>query len=177
MFLNNTFANDKPKFFGRRKGRTIRKAKSTLLESFLPSIKINENTELKAETLFKREVKEICLEIGFGNGEHLAGQALRHPENGYIGAEVFQNGVANLLTLITGIKEGSNIPETISLLPERVDNIRIYDDDIRLLFKRMPKATCGNDWKREPQDWVQTKYQRKALKEGRRPVFLDYKRK
>lgn len=246
MFLNNTFTNDKPKFFGRRKGRTIRKAKSTLLESFLPSIKINENTELKAETLFKREVKEICLEIGFGNGEHLAGQALKHPENGYIGAEVFQNGVANLLTLITGIKEGSNIPETISLLPERVDNIRIYDDDIRLLFKRMPNAfldkiyllfpdpwpkkkhasrrfinqenlkelarilkpngilriatdhkiykawtlrqmhecpdfewtaTCGNDWKKEPQDWVQTKYQRKAIKEGRRPVFLDYKRK
>ena len=37
-------------------------------------------------------------------------------------------------------------------------------------------ATCGNDWKKEPGDWVQTKYQRKAEREGRRAVFLDYER-
>ena len=37
-------------------------------------------------------------------------------------------------------------------------------------------ATCGNDWKKAPQDWVETKYQRKAIREGRRPVFFDYQR-
>ena len=37
-------------------------------------------------------------------------------------------------------------------------------------------ATCGNDWKHQPADWVETKYQRKAIREGRRPVFLDYER-
>ena len=37
-------------------------------------------------------------------------------------------------------------------------------------------ATCGNDWKHEPADWVQTKYQRKAIREGRRAVFLDYEK-
>mgnify|MGYP007120852208 CR=1 FL=1 len=37
-------------------------------------------------------------------------------------------------------------------------------------------ATCGNDWKHEPADWVETKYQRKAIREGRRPVFLDFER-
>lgn len=239
------FLEDKPHFFGRRKGRVIRKTKTTLLESFLPNLRISKNTAFDKETLFGTEVDEICLEIGFGNGEHIAGQARINPRTGYIGAEVFQNGVANLLSLITGIKITADLPEKITLEPGRVDNIRIWDDDIRLLFKNMPDqfldkiyllfpdpwpkkrhasrrfvnpenlqelsrllkkggilriatdhkvykswtlrqmhacpdfkwtATCGNDWKHEPADWVQTKYQRKAIREGRRAVFLDYEK-
>ncbi len=239
------FLEDKPHFFGRRKGRVIRKTKTTLLESFLPNLRISPNTAFDKETLFGTEVDEICLEIGFGNGEHIAGQACKNPRTGYIGAEVFQNGVANLLSLITGIKITADLPEKITLEPGRVDNIRIWDDDIRLLFKNMPNqfldkiyllfpdpwpkkrhasrrfvnpenlqelsrllkkggilriatdhkvykswtlhqmhacpdfkwtATCGNDWKHEPADWVQTKYQRKAIREGRRAVFLDYEK-
>ena len=239
------FIEDRPHFFGRRKGRVIRKTKTTLLESFLPALKIGEDTNFKSPDLFVVPVKQICLEIGFGNGEHLAGQAKNNPTVGYIGAEVFQNGVANLLSLITGIKVTADLPETISLEKGRVDNIRIWDNDIRLLFKSMPDnfldkvyllfpdpwpkkrhasrrfvnpenlkelarilkkggilriatdhkvykswtlhqmhdcplfrwtATCGNDWKHEPKDWVQTKYQRKAIKEGRKAVFLDYEK-
>lgn len=237
--------DDKPKFFGRRKGRTIRKAKTTLLEAFLPQIKITPSTILTKQDLFGKPVKQVYLEIGFGNGEHLAGQAKNNPEIGFIGAEVFQNGVANLLSLITGIKEGTDLPETIHLEAERADNIRVHDDDMRLLFSRIPDnfldkvfvlfpdpwpktrhasrrfinpenlqeisrilkkdgilrvatdhkvykswtlhqmhncpqfiwtATCGNDWKHEPIDWVETKYQRKAIREGRKPVFLDFKK-
>ena len=237
--------SDKPKFFGRRKGRIIRKAKTTLLESFLPKLRLPTDGKLSKEDIFPQAVQKICLEIGFGDGQHLAGQALNHPDWGFIGAEVFQNGIANLCSLLTGIKEGNELPENICLLPERQDNVRIFDDDIRLLFARIPDAfldriyllfpdpwpkkrhagrrfvnpenlqeiarilkpggifriatdhkvykawtlrqmsqdnrfrwtaRCGNDWKHEPQDWVRTKYQMKALREGRRPVFLDYER-
>ncbi len=236
---------NRPKFYGRRKGRIIRKAKTTLLDAFLPQIKITPETVFDKQTLFGVPVKETALEIGFGDGQHLAGQAKNNPQNGYIGAEVFQNGVANLLTLITGIKEGTNLPEKINLEKDRVDNIRVFDDDIRLLFKQIPDgfldkvfvlfpdpwpkkrhahrrfinpdnlaeiarilrpggilriatdhkiykgwalrqlaanpnfvwtAQCGNDWKKEPADWVKTKYQQKAIREGRRPVFLDFAR-
>lgn len=236
------FLNTEPKFFGRRKGRTIRCAKTTLLEKFLPEIKIEDNTTINLK-MFSHPVNKMYLEIGFGNGEHLAGQALKNPDIGFIGAEVFQNGVANLLSLITGIKTKGELPQVIKLSADRTDNIRVYDDDMRLLFPRIPDAcldkvfvlfpdpwpkkrhadrrfinpqnlaeiarflkkggilriatdhkvykhwtlrqlhacpafrwtaTCGNDWKHEPEDWVQTKYQRKALREGRKPVFLDY---
>lgn len=236
MFLDN-----KPHFFGRRKGRRIRKAKTALLEDFLPKVALDPQNPLA----FGIVPQKICLEIGFGDGVHLAGIAALYPENGYIGAEVFQNGVANLLSLVTGVKEGSEIGENIRLLPERRDNIRVYGDDIRLLFPLLPEASidrifllfpdpwpkkrhaarrfvnpdnlkqlarilkpggrlliatdhpvykrwtlrqmhedknfrwtavCGNDWKREPEDWVKTKYQQKALREGRRPVFLEYER-
>lgn len=241
------YQNDTPKFFGRRKGRTIRCAKTALLNNFLPQIKINDTTPI-TNRLFGTDIKKVYLEIGFGNGEHIAAQALKNPDIGFIGAEVFQNGVANLLSLITGIKTKDEIPDTIRLTGNRVDNIRIFDDDIRLLFARIPDsfldkvfvlfpdpwpkkrhanrrlinqdnlneiarclksggilriatdhkvykhwvlhqlhecphfkwtATCGNDWKHEPSDWVQTKYQRKAIKEGRRTVFLitkEYKK-
>ncbi|MBQ2810850.1 MAG: hypothetical protein IJF12_01640, partial [Alphaproteobacteria bacterium] len=130
--------NNQPKFFGRRKGRVIRKTKSTLLESFLPAIKIDENTVFDKKTMFGKPVEKINLEIGFGDGVHLAGQALNNPDIGFIGIEVFKNGVANLLTLITGIKDGKDLPNQIKLLDNREDNIRVFDDDARLLFDKIP---------------------------------------
>ncbi len=240
------FDSNQPKFYGRRQGRKIRKAKSGLLEAFLPQIQITPNTVFKKETLFGKPVERIFLEIGFGNGEHLAGQALQHPDTGFIGAEVFKNGIAHLLTLLTGIKEKKDLPEgSVRLQDCRTDNIRVFSDDVRLLFARLPDsfvdrvfvlfpdpwpkkrhenrrfinpqnlheiarilkkggilriatdhkvykswalrqlharsdfrwtASCGNDWKRPPADWIETKYQRKALAEGRRPVFLDFEK-
>jgi tRNA (guanine-N7-)-methyltransferase len=40
------------------------------------------------------------LEIGFGNGEHLAALAAAHPERDYFGIEVHRPGVGHLLMLI-----------------------------------------------------------------------------
>lgn len=234
-----------PKFFGRRKGRVVRKAKQFLLENMLPQMRVTPQTDFNAENLFATAKREICLEIGFGDGQHLFGQALRNPQNGYIGVEVFQNGVANLLTLISGIKEGDNLPDKIDVHDYTVQNVRVFDDDVRLLFQALPDAffdkiyllfpdpwpknkhagrrfvnpenlkeiqrilktgglfriatdhpvykrhvlrtmhdnanfvwtaKCGNDWRREPEDWVNTKYQQKAIREGRRPVFFDYRK-
>ncbi len=234
-----------PKFFGRRKGRVVRKAKTFLLEKMLPQMKVSAAADFVAEKMFGSVKKELCLEIGFGDGQHLFGQASNHPENGYLGVEVFQNGVANLLTLISGVKEGDKLPETINAADFSVNNIRVFDDDVRLLFQQIPDsffdkvyllfpdpwpkskhagrrfvnpenlreiarvlksgglfriatdhpvykrhvlrtmhgcsdfvwtAACGDDWKREPADWVKTKYQQKAIREGRRPAWFDYAR-
>jgi len=237
--------SDKPKFFGRRKGRTIHKTKQSLIERFLPEITIKADENLKTDELFSFKPQKIMLEIGFGNGEHLAGQAKNNPDCGFIGVEVFQNGVANLLNLITGIKEGINLPEKFILEEGRVDNIRVFPDDVRLLFKYIPDgffdkifllfpdpwpkkkhasrrfinkgnlqelarilkkggilrvatdhkvykdwalrqlsadnnfvwtAKCSDDWRKAPADHIETKYQRKAIAEGRKPVFFDFMR-
>ena len=235
--------SDAPKFFGRRKGRVVRKAKSFLLDAMLPQLRVSRQADFNRDTMFGEPKKEICLEIGFGDGQHIFGQAQKNPRNGYIGLEVFKNGVANLMTLISGVKEGVNLPENIDALSYPVNNIRVFDDDVRLLFHEIPDnffdkifllfpdpwpkkrhterrfvnpdnlkelarvlkkgglfrvatdhpvykrhvlhvmhecpdfvwtAKCGNDWKHEPGDWVRTKYQEKAIREGRRPVFFDY---
>ena len=234
-----------PKFYGRRQGRKIRKAKSSLLERFLPNIRIDQQTKI-SKNMFGTNVDNIYLEIGFGNGEHLAGQAKTHHNIGFIGAEVFKNGVAHLLTLLTGIKKNDEIPEEdISFDDGYCDNIRIWDDDVRILFSKIPDGFCdrvfllfpdpwpkkrheqrrfinpenlkelarilkkggilrvatdhkiykswtlrnvchhsnfhwtaktSNDWRFPPADWIETKYQRKAILEGRKPVFLDFER-
>lgn len=235
-----------PKFFGRRKGRVVRKAKSFLLETMLPQIRVCKQEDFDKNKLFKNGAEKLCLEIGFGDGQHIFGQAKNNPNNGYIGVEVFQNGVANLLSLISGVKEGDNLPEEIDALSFDVNNIRVYDDDVRKLFQKIPddffdkvfllfpdpwpkkkhasrrfvnesnlkeiarvlksgglfrvatdhpvykrhvlrtmhecsdflwSAKCGDDWRKEPADWVKTKYQQKAIREGRRPVWFDYIRK
>lgn len=234
-----------PKFFGRRKGRVVRKAKSFLLDAMLPQLRVSQKDDFNRETMFGELKQEVCLEIGFGDGQHIFGQAQANPQNGYVGVEVFQNGVANLMTLISGIKEGEHLPEVVNALSYSVHNIRVFDDDVRLLFQQIPDdffdkifllfpdpwpkkrhaerrfvnsgnlkelarilkkgglfrvatdhpiykrhvlrvmhecpdfiwtAKCGNDWKHEPQDWVKTKYQAKAIREGRRPVWFDYKK-
>ena len=35
-------------------------------------------------------------------------------------------------------------------------------------------AKTSSDWRNEPADWVKTKYQMKAIREGRRPVWFNY---
>ena len=37
-------------------------------------------------------------------------------------------------------------------------------------------AKCSDDWRNPPADWHETKYQRKAVREGRRPVFFEYRK-
>lgn len=234
-----------PKFFGRRQGRTVRKAKMFLLDKMLPKMRVSEAKDFDKTNVFFANKENVCLEIGFGDGQHLYGVAKNNPCNAYIGVEVFRNGVANLLSLISGIKEGDNLPEDVNCSDYEVQNVRVFEDDVRLLFSNIPDeffdrvfllfpdpwpkkkhadrrfinpdnlrelyrilkvggrllvatdhpvykrhvlrcmhkfggflwtAKCGEDWRKEPDDWVKTKYQLKAIREGRRPVWFDYKK-
>ena len=244
--MTNNFS-EKPKFFGRRKGRIIHKAKSFLLENFLPHILLDKTPQKSLADCFGQAKQKYCLEIGFGDGDHLAALALRYPDTGFIGVEVYRNGVAQLLSLLTGLKEGNPemLQQPVCLAKGRVDNVRIFDDDVRLLFSVLPDASfdkiyllfpdpwpktkhaprrfinpenlkeiarllkkggvlqvatdhpiykkwtldtmhanpnfrwtakCSDDWRNPPADWAETKYQRKAIREGRRPVFFEFER-
>jgi tRNA (guanine-N7-)-methyltransferase len=64
--------------------------------------------------IFGREA-DLVLDIGFGNGESLLAFAADHPENNYLGVEVYGVGVASLLAGIE--KQG-------------LENIRIYHCDV-----------------------------------------------
>jgi tRNA (guanine-N7-)-methyltransferase len=39
------------------------------------------------------------------------------------------------------------------------------------------RATTARDWRDPPEDWVETRYQRKTAAAGRRPVFLCFERR
>lgn len=98
--------------------------------------------------LFSTAPREIWLEIGFGGGEHLAEQAERHPEIGFIGSEVFENGVVKLLG------EADR---------RRLTNIRIYADDVRPLLAAMPPRSIGRVFILFPDPWPKARHHKRRL--------------
>ena len=86
-------------FFGRRKGKTLRKGQAERLESLLPRLALDLSAPAPADlaALFPQAPAEIRLEIGFGGGEHLVHRALERPDVGFIGVEPFVNGMTKAL--------------------------------------------------------------------------------
>jgi tRNA (guanine-N7-)-methyltransferase len=98
--------------------------------------------------LFARRPQNLALEIGFGSGEHLAELAARHPEAGFIGCEVFENGIARLVARIER---------------ERLDNIRIFADDARLLLAALPPASLDRVFILFPDPWPKARHKKRRL--------------
>ncbi|MFO7477809.1 MAG: tRNA (guanosine(46)-N7)-methyltransferase TrmB [Methyloceanibacter sp.] len=51
-----------------------------------------------------------------------------------------------------------------------------YAEQARLLFSEAPAFASSGDWRTRPADWPGTRYEKKALCDGRRPVYLSFKR-
>lgn len=131
----------RPRFFGRRSGKALRRQALGLLECLLPRLAIGvpgQGEALDPTTLFPHPVTEVWLEVGFGGGEHLAEQAACHPTVGMIGCEVFRNGVASLLG---------------HLQAGAIDNVRIFHEDARLLLPALPEASLARVFVLFPDPW------------------------
>jgi len=83
-----------------------------------------------------------------GGGEHLAEQAARHPEIGFIGSEVFENGVAKLLGEIDR---------------RRLGNVRLFADDARLLIEALTPTSIGRTFILFPDPWPKQRHQKRRL--------------
>src|SRR5438094_7383438 len=86
-------------FFGRRKGHRLRAYQADLIETLLPRLALDISSPAPAQLgdIFDRPLDDVRLEIGFGGGEHLAAEALAHPDVGFIGCEPYVNGMAKIL--------------------------------------------------------------------------------
>jgi len=84
--------------FVMRAGRTT-SGQARALEELWPRYGVEYSpAPLPLDTLFGRRAPRT-LEVGFGNGEHLASLASAHPERDYFGVEVHRPGVGHLLML------------------------------------------------------------------------------
>ena len=143
----NRQAAEQPQFYGRRRGRKLRPAQEQALQQGLANYALTE-TDLAVPPLdprqwFPSHRQQICLEIGFGGGEHLAARAKQNPDHGYIGAEPFMNGVASLCR---HIKE------------QNLDNIRIWDDDVRLFLPHLADASLDAVFILFPDPWPKSRH-------------------
>src|SRR5262245_51928938 len=118
--MTNPAVHGRVDWYGRRRGRRLRPQRQDLLAELLPRLRISlspSGSVLDPTALYAQPPAQLWLEIGFGSGEHLTEQARRHPEIGFIGCEVFVNGVAALVGQVA---------------KQDLANIRIFDDDARL---------------------------------------------
>jgi tRNA (guanine-N7-)-methyltransferase len=155
------YNSDKPHFFGRRKGKRISDSREKLFDALLPKLLISvpENGEqIDLSSLYSFKVSEYRLEIGFGGGEHLAAQSLKHKDIGFIGAEVFINGVASLVAHLAGAHDNSNKAERGTLASDRSDNVRIFNDDVRLLFSSFPDGEMSVIYVLFPDPWPKKRH-------------------
>jgi tRNA (guanine-N7-)-methyltransferase len=141
--------------YGRRRGRPLRQGRRLLAETLLPGIAITlpDQGSLDPQTLFPVPPPAVWpgavwLEIGFGGGEHLAQQAEQHPGIGFIGCEVFENGIARLVGDIA--RKG-------------LGNIRIFADDARLLLDCLTSASIGRVFILFPDPWPKQRHHKRRL--------------
>ena len=133
--------------FGRVKSRTIKPAQGVLLDSLLPQIAVPLDQPLTRAGL-RAGRDQLWLEIGFGGGEHLAGQAARHPEATLIGAEPFLNGAASALR---------HIDEA------GLSNVRLHVGDAREILDRLPDASLDRVFILFPDPWPKARHHKRRL--------------
>ncbi len=137
-------------FYGRRRGRPLRSGQRERQTTLLPqlSFALPQNERLDPGSLFAGVLREIWLEIGFGGGEHLAEQAEQHPEIGFIGCEVFENGVVKLLGEVE--RRG-------------LRNVRVYADDVRPMLAALAPRSIGRVFMLFPDPWPKSRHHRRRL--------------
>jgi len=132
------------RFYGRRKGRPLRSKRAELMKTLMPKIEIKlSDDDINPYDFFENTKKCLWMEIGFGGGEHLAKQALSNPDIGIIGCEPFIDGVASLVRYVD---------------EEKLNNVRIFPDDARLLIDKMPDACLDRCFVLYADPWPKKKH-------------------
>lgn len=223
-------------FYGRLKGKALKKSQKTYLDEDLADLSLgavnwDENPDrvpLDLKQLFDN--RPVWLEVGFGGGEHLVHQAQGNPDTGIIGAEPYINGVAMLLGKIRraglsniAIHPGdardlmdvlppTSIARAFLLYPDPWPKARHHrrrfvtqehleplaramqpgailrvatdiPDYVRQTLQEVPQAGFDwlaegpHDWREAWPDWISTRYEQKALREGRVPHYLTFRRR
>jgi tRNA (guanine-N7-)-methyltransferase len=143
-------AHHRELFYGRRRGRPLRAGQRERQSALLPQVSfaLPESGRLDPASLFAEPRRGIWLEIGFGGGEHLAAQAEQHPEIGFIGCEVFENGIAKLLGEIER---------------RQLANVRVFADDARPLLAALTPRSIGRVCILFPDPWPKARHHKRRL--------------
>jgi tRNA (guanine-N7-)-methyltransferase len=144
MSLHNEFGR---RLYGRRQGHKLRLGQADLVERLLPQISVPETGPLDAASLFGDD-RPLEVEIGFGAGEHLAGQAAARPEHGFIGCEPFLNGVVGALNHVRD---------------DGLANVRLHMGDALDVLERLPDASLSRVYLLHPDPWRKARHAKRRM--------------
>src|SRR5687768_10089756 len=132
----NELRNRSIRSFVMRAGR-MTVGQTRALEDLWPRYGIEFSPQVLAlDEIFGRSAPRT-LEIGFGNGEHLAALASAHPERDYFGIEVHRPGVGHLLMLtaannLTNVRASTHDAVEVlreQIAPESIDEVLVLFPD------------------------------------------------
>lgn len=135
------------RLYGRAKGKKLRAGQAALVEDLLPKVAVPEDGPLDARRLFGDD-RPLELEIGFGAGEHLAGQAAARPGHGFIGCEPFLNGVVGAL---------------LHVRDESLANVRLHMGDALNVLERLPDASLDRLYLLHPDPWPKLRHAKRRM--------------
>lgn len=148
--------NNLNKTFARRIARSLTDINKRALAEILPLC------QFSGERLLANICDKKYLEIGFGMGEHFIHQVTHNPSSLYIGAEVFINGVTNVLKQVQSSKHS---------------NYLIWPDDVDLLMDQIPAESLNGIYILFPDPWHKRRYLKKRLLNNTRLSTLKGKLK
>jgi tRNA (guanine-N7-)-methyltransferase len=132
--------------YKRRQGRMIPSRKRALDELWLDYGIIEQGT-LDLDALFGRQAP-CHLEIGFGMGDALLEEARAHPENNYLGVEVYLPGVGELL---------------LRLREMEITNVRIDQRDAMEVLECLPAGSLERVSLFFPDPWPKQRHHKRRL--------------
>ena len=146
------------RLYGRSVGKPLRPAQQRLVEEFLPQIAVPEDGPITPRRLFDMDCP-LHLEIGFGGGEHLGGRAELLPDQAFIGAEPFLNGVAQALAQVA---------------ERKLANVRIHHGDALEVLERVPDGALSMLYLLHPDPWPKARHaKRRMMNDGPLGLFAD----
>ena len=158
--------NKQNKIFGRRKGKNLSNLQKENLNKYLNDFSIfpshNDNKakfkKINPYNLFHDlKIMDIRLEIGFGMGDFLFDKALSFPNVGFIGCEIFENGVASLLNKIIKFK---------------ISNLRIHFGNCLDLIYNLNYSTLNEIYVLFPDPWPKNKHKKRRFFNANNAFYL-----
>jgi tRNA (guanine-N7-)-methyltransferase len=135
------------RLYGRRQGHKLRAGQEALVEDNLAALSVPDDGPLDARRLFGDD-RPLEFEIGFGGGEHLAGQAAARPDHGFIGCEPFLNGVVGALGHIRD---------------RGLANVRLHMGDALEVLERLPNASLERVYLLHPDPWPKARHAKRRM--------------
>lgn len=131
----------------------MHKGRLDALDDLLPRLAVpaeclGERADLSRDDLFARPVERLHFEIGFGNGEHLHYIMEQHPDDHFIGAEPYINGMSAFL---------KELPS-----PEP-DNVRVHMDDALMVLNSLKDQSVDFLYILNPDPWPKSRHHKRRI--------------
>ena len=135
---------------GRQAGHRLRPRQQALLHTLLPRLRYPIGiAPREAFGPFDR----LGLEVGFGGGEHSHALVQADPAFALIACEVFEPGLCSMLSRLA--------PEEIDT--EMPTNLRLWDNDARLLMRTLPRDCLDFAFLMFPDPWPKLRHAKRRF--------------